>query len=88
MRQILAGGVTGILVSHSLGQVRELCNKILWIDHGRQVGFGNDVKLLCDAYEEFLISKKLPVGRTLIREMANNYRKRKQKEAEEKEKQK
>lgn len=86
MRQILAGGVTGILVSHSLGQVRELCNKILWIDHGRQVGFGNDVKLLCDAYEEFLISKKLPVGRTLIREMANNYRKRKQKEAEEKEK--
>ena len=41
MRQILSGGVTGILVSHSVDQVREMCNKILWLDHGRQVYFGN-----------------------------------------------
>lgn len=88
MRQILASGVTGILVSHSLGQVRELCNKILWLDHGKQVGFGSDVKLFCDAYEEFLISKKLPSGSTLIKEMADKYRERKRKEAEEKKKQK
>lgn len=86
MRQILASGVTGILVSHSLGQVRELCNKILWLDHGKQVGFGSDVKLFCDAYEEFLISKKLPSGSTLIKEMADKYRERKRKEAEEKKK--
>lgn len=86
MRQILASGVTGILVSHSLGQVRELCNKILWLDHGKQVGFGSDVKLFCDAYEEFLVSKKLPSGSTLIKEMADKYRERKRKEAEEKKK--
>ena len=86
MRQILASGVTGILVSHSLGQVRELCNKILWLDHGKQVGFGSDVKLFCDTYEEFLISKKLPSGSTLIKEMADKYRERKRKEAEEKKK--
>lgn len=35
MREILAKGVTGILVSHSVGQVRELCNKVLWLDHGK-----------------------------------------------------
>lgn len=86
MRQILSSGVTGILVSHSLEQVRELCNKILWLNHGRQVGFGNDVKLFCDAYEEFLISKKLPAEGTMIKEMADNYRERKRKEAEEKKK--
>ena len=35
MREILANGVTGILVSHSIDQVRELCNKVLWLDHGK-----------------------------------------------------
>lgn len=71
MRQILDSGVTGILVSHSLGQVRELCNKILWIDHGRQVGFSDNVKLYCDAYEEFLETKKLPKNHEDIIELAD-----------------
>lgn len=53
MREILAGGVTGILVSHSLGQVRELCNKVLWLDHGNQIAFG-ETKEICDKYEAFL----------------------------------
>ena len=54
MKSILSSGVTGILVSHSLGQVRELCNKILWIDKGRQIIFSDEVEMVCDAYEEFL----------------------------------
>lgn len=53
MREILADGVTGILVSHSLGQVRELCNKVLWLDHGNQIAFG-ETKETCDKYEAFL----------------------------------
>lgn len=77
MRQILDSGVTGILVSHSLGQVRELCNKILWIDHGKQVGFSSDVKMMCDAYEEFLIDKKLPKSMEDIKNDAIAFRKRK-----------
>lgn len=60
MRQILDSGVTGLLVSHSLSQVRELCNKVLWLDHGRQIAFG-EAGPICDAYEEFLNTKKLPV---------------------------
>lgn len=56
MKQILAGGVTGILVSHSLEQVRELCNKVLWLDHGKQVAFG-DTQIICDKYEMFLKKK-------------------------------
>ncbi len=56
MKEILANGVTGLLVSHSLGQVRELCNKVLWLDHGRQVAFG-DAKPICDEYAAFLKTK-------------------------------
>ena len=60
MKSIINGGATTILVSHSIAQVRSMCNKILWLDHGRQITFGSDVKGICDAYEEFLKTKKLP----------------------------
>ncbi len=60
MKEILKSGVTGILVSHSIEQIRELCNKVLWIERGEQIAFSDDVKGICDAYEEFLRTKKLP----------------------------
>ena len=60
MRSIIGGGATTILVSHSIAQVRSMCNKILWLDHGKQVTFGDDVKRICDAYETYLSTKKLP----------------------------
>lgn len=54
MQEILKSGVTGILVSHSVEQVREMCNRILWLDHGRQITFSDNVQETCDAYEHFL----------------------------------
>lgn len=60
MKEIINGGATTILVSHSIAQVRSLCNKILWLDHGKQVTFGDDVGAICDAYEKFLNDKILP----------------------------
>ena len=59
IKEILASGVTGILVSHSITQVRELCNKVLWLDHGRQIAFG-EAEPICDMYEEFLKTRELP----------------------------
>ena len=79
MEQILSSGVTGILVSHSIGQVREICNKILWLDKGKQVIFGEEVNLFCDAYEEFLVTKKLPSNLDEIRELAAGWEKRQEK---------
>lgn len=70
MKEILSSGVTGILVSHSIGQVKAMCNKVLWLDHGRQVGFSDKVELYCDAYEEFLKTKKLPNGEEEIEALA------------------
>jgi len=54
MREVISGGATTILVSHSIEQVRELCSKILWLHHGEQVEFGSDVQGICDRYEAFL----------------------------------
>jgi len=53
MREIIAGGATTILVSHSVQQVRELCNKVLWLDKGRQVAFGA-AEPLCGLYQRYL----------------------------------
>ncbi len=76
MREILAQGVTGILVSHSIEQVRELCNKILWLDHGEQIAFGENVDELCNAYDEFLVTKALPHSEEEIAALAEGWRQR------------
>lgn len=62
MKSIINGGATTILVSHSITQVRAMCNKILWLDHGKQITFGDDVEKICDAYEKFLQTKVLPTS--------------------------
>lgn len=59
MREIIKNGKATILVSHSIPQVRRMCNKVLWLDHGKQIGFG-ETNTLCDLYENFLKSGVLP----------------------------
>lgn len=70
MREIIGSGATTILVSHSLGQVRELCSKVLWLEKGEQIAFGDEVQMLCDAYEEFLRTKKRPGNMNEVRALA------------------
>ena len=53
MREIIGSGATTILVSHSLEQVRSLCNKVLWLEKGKQIAFG-DTQVLCNLYQMFL----------------------------------
>lgn len=86
MREILDSGITGILVSHIVGQVRELCNKILWLDHGKQIAFTEETDLYLDAYEEFLHTKKLPKNREDVLLLADAFHVRTAKERKEKEK--
>ena len=54
MREIISGGATTILVSHALEQVRQLCNKVLWLHKGKQIVFTDDVQVACDRYQAFL----------------------------------
>ena len=53
MLEIINGGATAILVSHSLGQVRELCTKVLWLERGEQIAVG-DKEMICDLYQQYL----------------------------------
>ena len=57
MNEIISGGATTILVSHSLEQVRKMCTKVLWLHKGRQIDFGTDVFGICDRYQDFLDGK-------------------------------
>lgn len=60
MREIIGGGATTILVSHSLVQVREMSSKVLWLHKGRQIEFGDDVEGICDRYQEMLDGARKP----------------------------
>lgn len=58
MKEIIKNGKATILVSHSMSQIRRLCNKVLWLDHGKQIAFG-ETKEICDRYDEFLKSGQI-----------------------------
>ena len=49
MMSMINGGTTVLYVSHSLDSIRELCNKVVWLEHGKVVMAGETNKV-CDAY--------------------------------------
>ena len=51
IRSLMDGGTTVLLVSHSIPQIREICDKAIWIDNGevREIG---EVNKVCDNYLE------------------------------------
>ena len=49
IRSLINSGITVLLVSHSVGQIRDLCNKAIWIDEGKLKMYG-EVNEVCDAY--------------------------------------
>ena len=50
MLELMGGGTTVLFVSHSLPQIREMCNNAIWLEHG-QMKLCGDVQTVCDAYE-------------------------------------
>jgi lipopolysaccharide transport system ATP-binding protein len=57
MRQLKEDGTCILFVSHSLNQVREFCDKALYLANGTQKLFGS-VDKICDQYQNDLIPKK------------------------------
>lgn len=49
MMEMIKGGTTVLYVSHSLESIKELCNKVIWLNHGQIVKMG-DTKEICDEY--------------------------------------
>ena len=50
MLELLQGGTTVLFVSHAMSQIREMCDRVLWLDQGRVKMLG-DTQTVCDAYE-------------------------------------
>lgn len=49
IKSLMGSGTTVLLVSHSIQQIRNLCDKALWIEHGKVVAY-DEVNKVCDAY--------------------------------------
>ena len=50
MLELMQGGTTVLFVSHTMSQIREMCDRVLWLDHGRVKMIG-PTQEVCDAYE-------------------------------------
>lgn len=50
MREMMSGGTTVLFVSHEMEQIRNMCSKVVWLEHGRVEAFGK-TKEICDRYE-------------------------------------
>ncbi len=57
MNNMMEGDVSLLFVSHSVGQVRSMCDKAYWIDHGKLMAYG-EVNEVCDKYEDHVKSLK------------------------------
>ena len=51
---MIEGGTTVLYVSHSIDSIKELCSKVIWLDHGKIVKMG-DAKEICREYYENLM---------------------------------
>ena len=52
MLELMKGGTTVLFVSHTMSQIREMCDRVMWLDHGRVKMIG-ETKTVCDAYEAY-----------------------------------
>lgn len=50
MVELMSGGATVLFVSHNLSQIREMCNRVIWLNHGQLQMYGQTQEV-CDAYE-------------------------------------
>lgn len=49
MQEMINSGATVVFVSHSIEQVKQICKKALWLDHGNVVKFGPSEEV-CQEY--------------------------------------
>lgn len=51
MFELMGGGTTVLFVSHSLPQIREMCDRVIWLEHG-QVKMMGETNEVCNKYAE------------------------------------
>lgn len=51
MKELMSGGATVLFVSHDLDKIEEMCDKVIWLNKGKVVMFG-DTDEVCSAYKK------------------------------------
>ena len=51
MMELMSGGTTVLLVSHSMEQIVELCDRVIWIEHGKTQMVGK-TDIVCKEYSK------------------------------------
>ena len=51
MKELMSGGATVLFVSHDLEKIEEMCDKVIWLDHGKVIMFGDTMEV-CGAYRK------------------------------------
>ena len=49
IKSMMKDGVTVLLVSHSIGQIKKICDRCIWIENGKIIMEG-EAKKVCNAY--------------------------------------
>ncbi len=56
MKELINGGTTVLFVSHSINQIKELCDKVVWLQKGKIFKMGNSEEI-CTEYEKKVLEK-------------------------------
>ena len=56
MMEMIGGGTTVLFVSHSVEQIKKMCDRIVWIEHGVVQKIGG--KEVCDEYVKYMKNKE------------------------------
>lgn len=51
MRNMIGGGTTVLYVSHSINSIKSICDKAVWLDHGKVIKMG-PAEEICDEYSK------------------------------------
>ena len=51
MMELMSGGTTVLFVSHSMDQIRQMCNRVVWLERG-SVRMFDMTQLACDVYDK------------------------------------
>ena len=72
INEMMAEGVTVLLVSHSINQVRRICDRCIWIDNGKLIMEG-PADEVCDAYVEDANYARIKKEKKMKRKLRKKY---------------
>lgn len=53
MKKLIEGGTTVLMVSHANKQIREMCNRVIWMERGKVIMDG-EPETVCSEYEKMI----------------------------------